>query len=467
MKKIALVSTLLFAACGGGDDSNNPDAPPHPDGRPDAPQAGVCGTAAGHINTYPGTFNGDTTGAGAEFDVAQGACTTENAYFEPIGEDQVVQLDNLTPGQNYFVSVDSADADLSFYVATDCDAAGPTQGSCLLFNDAQVAGTAEINVFTAPTSGTAAVIVDSFDDTMAGAYTLSVGLAECTDSFGCTDANTPVCNASFTCEAGPNDCTGDDAGDGTPGGDDGPAGATAITTSPQVVTGAVCSSPGEADWYAVTVADGEGIDLSVAFDPTMADIDVVVLTGQNRLVGLTFWQNPEHVRLTYLPAGTYYFVLSLFNGDTVAQGYTATFTKTPAQTCATSADCATEFETQIYRGTCSATGACDFTTTTGGANGSPCDSPDNCTSGFCSYISFESDAQDSVCSDSCTAQADCDAIGPGLACTTAFGTNFCLPSCATDLECGTIELGSDPDPGLPWQYMTCTVATGVCGPDGT
>jgi hypothetical protein len=44
MKKIARVSILMLfaAACGGGDDSNNPDAPPHPDAPQQPDAAGGC-----------------------------------------------------------------------------------------------------------------------------------------------------------------------------------------------------------------------------------------------------------------------------------------------------------------------------------------------------------------------------------------------------------------------------------------
>jgi hypothetical protein len=430
----------------------------------------VCGTPAGTISSYPGTFAGDTTNAGAEFTVAEGACATENAFFDPVGNDQVVQLENLTPGQLYVVSVDSAAADLSFYVAEMCDAAGPTTGACLLFNDATVAGTAEINAFRAPASGRVAVIIDSYDAAELGAYTLSVSEGECSTLYDCTTGAAPICDAgnTFLCVPGPNTCTGDDAADTGATSDDGPGGAQVITGPTQVVTGAVCAEPVgvEGDWFAVTVLDGESVDLQLDFDAGAADLDVYVFDGTGVLWGLTFWQAPETVNLTYLPAGTYYFMVNAFApSGPAATAYTATFNVGPAQTCATSADCAAEYTTQVYRGNCAASGACEFIAPGAATNGAPCDSADDCMSGFCSYLFFESDAQDSVCSTMCTVTQDCAAVGAGLTCTTGFSTNFCLPSCANDIECGVVQTGAVNDPGEAWNYLTCTVADGTCGPD--
>src|SRR5436853_257047 len=82
MKKIALVSTLLFAACGGGGD--NPDAPPHFDSppQPDAPPACTAITLGAQI------FDGAD-------DVSMG-------FEAPINED----LGDPTPGTMLFQFVD-------------------------------------------------------------------------------------------------------------------------------------------------------------------------------------------------------------------------------------------------------------------------------------------------------------------------------------------------------------------------
>jgi len=140
-------------------------------------------------------------------------------------------------------------------------------------------------------------------------------------------------------------------------------------------------------------------------------------------------------------------------------------TRTTAQTCTTSAQCAAEYKNQIYRGTCvtagAGTGSCTFITTTGGANGAACDSAGDCMGGRCSYITFDADAQDSVCTTTCTSDANC-AFSGGLKCTTGLQTNFCVPSCTSDLECGANVGSATLTSGQPWDYLTCTTATGVC-----
>ena len=84
-------------------------------------------------------------------------------------------------------------------------------------------------------------------------------------------------------------------------------------------------------------------------------------------------------------------------------------------------------------------------------------------SGQCSYIAFESDAAASVCTVTCTATAACTAaLGAGYTCLTGLATNFCVPACTENLECGA-DIGSGtPDDPLPWDYLTCTPASGVC-----
>jgi hypothetical protein len=139
-------------------------------------------------------------------------------------------------------------------------------------------------------------------------------------------------------------------------------------------------------------------------------------------------------------------------------------TRTAAQTCTTTTDCAANYGTQFYRGVCATNGSCEFIAPGTRAAGAACDSGDDCSSTTCSYIAFESDAQKSICSASCTTQADCDAVATGLTCTTGFQTNICVPACTANLECGA-NLGSSAlDTGLPWNYLTCATPAGTCGP---
>jgi hypothetical protein len=308
------------------------------------------------------------------------------------------------------------------------------------------------------------VLVRQFapDNAAAISYTLTLGVPECVSSFQCLTAAAPVCSTGGTCGPGPADCTGDDAADAAPG-DDGPAGGTLVAGTTQTFNRQLCAGPGESDFYRAVVTQGQGLTVSATFDGA-EDFDVYALDATGAIVGFTFWLNPETVALTYLPAGTVYVQIVRFApSGLAASAYSVTITKTTAQTCANAADCAAEYETQIYRGQCTA-GACVFIPPGARANGAPCDDGPDCMSGSCSYNLFESDAQDSVCTTACAQTADCAGIGAGLTCTTGFQTNLCVPSCAADLECGALVGSSTPDPGLPWNYGTCTVASGVCSP---
>ncbi|MCA9675112.1 MAG: PPC domain-containing protein [Kofleriaceae bacterium] len=300
-------------------------------------------------------------------------------------------------------------------------------------------------------------------------YQLTVSIPECATSFDCTDAATPVCDAAGACVAATATCTTDDAGDTTGGtSDDGPAGARDLTAAVGVASTladqSVCSVAGELDFYAVTVAQGEGLDLSLAWADTTADLDLAVLDANGAAYGFSFWNNPETVSLDHLAAGTYYVRVMQFSqtpGPTPVT-YAITATRTAAALCTTAADCDDVYATQLFRGACDA-GACTFITSTGGQAGTACDSPSDCASGFCSYIPFESDAARSVCTVACTGDADCTSIAADLRC--AVSTTFqpiCLPSCTDDLSCGANTNSSMLDSGQPWDYFVCTPGTGAC-----
>ena len=146
---------------------------------------------------------------------------------------------------------------------------------------------------------------------------------------------------------------------------------------------------------------------------------------------------------------------------TTAIDYTLTVSRTTGG-CTTIADCAAVYETQLFRGSCNS-GACELIDGAGAlADGVTCDSPDDCTSGNCSYLSFESDADTSVCTVTCAADADCTAaLGAGYACTTPFSTNLCHPTCTADTDCGANTGSETIDGGLPWDYLTCN-GSGAC-----
>jgi hypothetical protein len=301
------------------------------------------------------------------------------------------------------------------------------------------------------------------DPAAATPYTLGVALPECATSFDCTMSSDPICNVG-DCVPGPAQCTGDD--DAEPA-DDGPAGARDLTGAIGVATtrtGNICNTPSaEADWYKVTTTlPGEGLvaNLSWTAGP---DLDVYIYDSMGRLLGTSFWLNPEVVTVDHLPAGTYYFLVNRA-GTAVAAGYaySLSVTRTAVALCTTTADCASTYKTQLYRGDCTA-GTCQFLAAGTRTDGMACDSGDDCMSGRCSYIPFESDAQDSICSHNCTSNADCSSL-TGTVCMTGFATNFCQPSCTTNFECGANVQSDTVETDEPWDYFTCTTATGACSP---
>ncbi len=305
------------------------------------------------------------------------------------------------------------------------------------------------------------------NNTPAVPYTLTVGIPECDpDLFLQCAANgtNTVCDAG-TCSPGPAQCLLDTAGEPA---DDGPGGARTLASG-TALTGAICTTPDtELDFYKFTVTAGQGYTINVAWTGT-ADLDVYVTDAMGVPYGQTFYKNPEVITLTNLAAGTYYVRVENFlpmggTPSTTSQDYTITGTQTAIVQCTDAASCANEHSTQFFRGVCTpATDVCSFIPAAMGANNTICDSGNDCMSGRCSLVPFEADAERSVCiPSSCTSDAVCMAIGADLRCTTGFTTNFCQPTCTNNLDCGARPSSSMLDLNQPWDYLTCTTATGVC-----
>lgn len=298
-------------------------------------------------------------------------------------------------------------------------------------------------------------------------YTLTVSVPECVNSFECLDPGLPLCDNTGTCAVGPDECMGDDtAGEA---GDDGPAGAVDVTPPVGEMTttnSQICNTPAtESDFFVVNTEAGDNIDIEVSWSDGVADLDVAVASPNARLMGLTYWRNPEIISLTHLPAGPTYIQITYFGAPVTASvDYTLNVSRS-AGGCSTVADCAAEFENQMFRGVCNAS-VCEFVDGQAEVeNGELCDSNGDCMSNRCSYIAFQSRAETSVCSVGCIGDAQCEAaLGAGYTCTTPFQSNFCRPACTENTDCGSAQLGgsSNLDPDLPWDYLTCN-GGGACG----
>jgi hypothetical protein len=372
-------------------------------------------------------------------------------YKITVGADSTLGFATSSTGLDLDVYVQ--DADGNFFGAGTTNGTAPEE-----FTADVTAGDVYIQVLQYDPAGVAA----------AAPYTLTVSVPECTTAFDCVTPTTPTCNGAGTCIAGPGLCTGDDAGDDGATPDDGPINArdltpTAVETPRAIQADSCNASRQEDDWYKITVVQGAGLTLNLSF--ATSDLDVIVYDATGKQYGGSIWVNPEVVDLSYLPTGLYY--VEVYDADSTqtatSVAYTITATTHAAQVCVSADDCDNVYSTQFYRGNCLA-GACQFIAAGSRAAGAACDSGDDCTSGLCSYGAvgfFNDNAHLSVCTDSCTTQGDCDAIGAGLKCSTG-GATLCVPTCTTDLDCYADPSSSTVDAGQPWNYYTCTVATGSC-----
>ncbi|MEO7092755.1 MAG: hypothetical protein ABI175_05860, partial [Polyangiales bacterium] len=386
MRRLVAVLGLALAACGGGGTAPNvPDASVTVDGGADAPPAFA---ACAEFDSAPGVaVPAHVVGQLGTSDVeSPSSCSMVDAPFgiESAGPDRVIPLTNLIPNAPYVVKLTSS-SDLAFYVVTGCASiTGPAADQCQLFVDAVGGGDPEVGTFIAG-GNMAYVVVDYYASHAppSNDFTLDVYPEQCQDSgvgqcgattpacfegrcvgcvtsFDCTSAATAVCGGSQTCIAGSDQCLSD--GSGEPG-NDGPAGATMITldgTGHSSIVGKVCSSPAtEYDFFAFDVTTlGETWLLQLGWSGGR-DLDLHVFDATGKDLGLSFWEQPEQVRLTYLPIGRYYARVREFvsTPDASPVTYTLTTQRTLGAACTGAADCATEYRNQLFRGACSA-GAC-------------------------------------------------------------------------------------------------------------
>lgn len=476
---------LLLAACGGGGKTHPADAPVDqaPDTTSDFPACHELSAAPGM--PVPVHATGSLSGADL---MAPSMCDAVNAPYgqESAGPDSVVRVDGLVSGRAYVVRL-IANADMSFYVATGCSTmSGPSNSECKLFVDA-TSGGEEVGRFVA-TDTTAFVIIDYFQSHPPSdpSWTVDVYEEQCTasaqcggatpvchdgqcvqcaTSFDCKDTSAPRCDTSdYTCQPGMDLCLTDDNGEP---GNDGPSGA-AVLASGGSFDGLICATPrGEADFSAFDVATlGDTWDITLAWTGTR-DLDLELYDAEGTRLGMSFWEQPEHVGLTYLAPGRYYARVTEFSQTTDATGipYTLTVQRTPGTQCTTAADCASEYRNQLFRGECAA-GACVSIQGNGSVpEGGACDSVSDCASRLsCASFFFVANADTrDVCARDCSTDTDCTPLGANYVCTTYLQANFCVQKCTDDAQCPT-SISSQPATGQPWKRLSCDVASGRCLP---
>jgi hypothetical protein len=491
MRRVLPVVACLLAACG-GDGPATPDAaaplPPDAAPAPDA-AAAACRELDTPTNLVPVHLTGSLSGTGADLE-APSSCDRVDAPFgtESQGLDRVVRVGGLVAGAEYAVRLASG-GDLSFYVLTGCGGAtGPTAADCRAFVDAE-SGPLEVGTFVAD-GPIAWVVIDHYDtrppldpsfvlevypsecgddDACGGASPTCVDhrCVECASSFDCPSPARPVCSsASHTCGEGGGSCSNDDAFEDA---DDGPAGA--VTLAPAVGTSvshtaAICDQPAtERDFARFTVTSpGEHWRLELAWTGG-DDLDLRVLDAAGRTIGLSFFEQPEAVNLTYLAPGTYYVEVDDFDPSLgPAAAYTLTATRQGSAGCTSTADCADDYRNQIYRGACDA-GSCVAIDRPGQvAEGGACDSQSDCVSGTtCPSFFFVADADTRMtCGRYCDGDADCAPLGADFVCTTYLASgNLCVERCTSDAQCPTTPA---PPVTPPWDHLRCQVATGRCLP---
>jgi hypothetical protein len=486
---------VVVAACGGGSNTPAPpdtsmpsiDAPVAP--MPDAPTTfAACAAFGGAGMHLPAHVNGTLGSADI---TAPTDCPGDSPFgIATAGPDSVVRIDGLTVGTTYSVRL-VAESDLSFYVVTGCSTAtGPSSAQCVLFEDAQKAGIDETGQFVA-TQATEYIVVDYFASSPPAntAFTLDVNAETCSDgagcpidspvcfdghcvecesSFDCPNAEKSTCNtAMHACEPGVSSCTSDDAN--APN-DDGPAGAPVISldgTGRGSVNGLICSSPKtESDYIAFDVATvGETWDFLLAWSG-QADLDLEIDDNTGEALGLSYYEHPETVRVTYLRPGRYYARVTEFSStaNPAPIAYALNALRSAGTGCQSAADCASVYRNQVFRGDCVAGSCIDIVGNGAVTEGGHCDSQNDCATGLSCPSFYFVDSADTreTCERTCTSDTDCAPLGGGFVCTTYVTTNFCIRKCVDDDDCPT-SLDNVPNSG-PWYRLSCNQSTGRCAP---
>jgi hypothetical protein len=185
-RRALLAALLACVACdrGGAGPTPPPGPPPdpvctppdpactEPDPPPDPPPGPACRAAVAELTAYPGRFAGTVLGGGADLRAPEGACAMQagDVWYDLVGEDVVLRLGGLTPGQRYGVRL-AAEDDLGFYVLAACpEVAGDVTG-CLAFTDRAIGD--ESGTFVAMAEAHF-LVIDVFEPPTTGAFEVTV-----------------------------------------------------------------------------------------------------------------------------------------------------------------------------------------------------------------------------------------------------------------------------------------------------
>jgi hypothetical protein len=253
-------------------------------------------------------------------------------------------------------------------------------------------------------------------------------------------------------------CTGDDAFEDA---DDSPLGATDITPTSgdksTITNHVICGNHGEQDYFKFTASDGDDVVVSLSWADTTQSLRIDAKDPKDLRIGIyTGGVNASVMELRYLSGGVYYFAVA----GGVAGGvtpYTLEFTRTTSK-CTSITDCAKDAG-PMFRGDCSAAGACEFIDGQGKvAQGGVCDSNDDCASGLCAETFGNSNpAKFAFCTVACEQDQECPQDQLCFHSNFIGSSPYCTARCSKDTEC-TMHQSVE----LAGTYWTCDTATGVC-----
>jgi hypothetical protein len=287
--------------------------------------------------------------------------------------------------------------------------------------------------------------------------------SQCNTDFDCTDATKSKCvedkDGVKTCGTA-NDCTDDDTSEPN---DDGVAGASELAEGTEL-SRKMCSAGDESDYFKFNASDTDNVTITITSATAAAakqKLYAYVLDAKGEVYGLALHGDEDVIKLTFLPAGTYYVQVKALGttaaGEKATVDYKIALTRTTGTKCTSSADCAAEFEHQLFRGDCdTAVGVCKSVDGKGTrALGEVCDDDADCKEGLCGGGGIgKNQDKISVCAVECGAadgsldDSKCGANICGL-----YGA--CAPKCTVDEECPINGLSAEPPAGKAWAFLPC------------